>query len=1273
MFSQGRSFFYFTMLFLLAACSGGGETGSDGTATVGITMKVPAASARAKAFAPAPGAVSKIAIRVTDDAGAPLAEQTLDVTPGETVTITLQLPAGRARYFLIEASDSEGNLLFLGDARADLEPGGFASVVIKMVPVDTPAPPKITLSPPAASVAAGTGQTFTAEVTGLEDPTVVWTVNEAEGGNPTVGTITQTNPAVYTAPQNLPATNPVTIKATSASNPAIFATASVTLLPPPTLRIDPDNIRVLTGRTQIFTATITGLDDPSVTWSLLGDGPFGTIEQIDATHAEYTAPEGVPFPNQVRVQATSVSDPALSGTAAITIITPQTTIFVDAAGRDSAGCGSDTDPCKTVTQGVNRAKQLETVTTVLVAAGTYSFGGQTGEPAPLAMPQGIALQGAERESILDFTNATGTGIVGADNASLSGFTVRALDSLTNHIEITNASPTIQNNLFVDCGCNTGTGILIRGASKPLITKNSFGAAKQGLLTAIRIENGAAPRVVDNSITDNKTGLEILSGASPIVQGNMISRNKTGISVDGLSKPDLGSSQGSAGGNTISCNADVDLVTASAISARGNAWDHVPPKEGALVGRGIDLVRGRSTVDTVNASLAPKACRITLTAPSDGALVRGRVTVTSAVADLPAALGVTYSVDDAAIGNSDLPPSFPFTWDTIALQVEGPHTLRADLIDSLGVTDSDSVSVTVDNTPPVVGITSPKQGDLLGCGGVSVIASATDANGISRVGFFASGAPIGEDTIPSGNLFSISWSPPANGPYTLTAQAFDRAGNTALSAGISVRVSCITSIQVNPPSVIVPKDQKTQPFTLEGATNADVVWRVNGAPGGDDRFGKISPDGIYVPPKTIPTDDRGVAVGATVEAVGLTDPAIFDSSDVTLVTGKSLIFDPNIRVTTKSDSISTVSSGQRNVAFFKGNIYAVWSTGSLVLFAESKDGVTWAETPLASGTAGTLSQSTLAVAPDGTIYVAYRQRILLGQGAVQTIHLTVRRKEGEPFQMIDALKTGTTAQDPTVAVSSKTGNVVVAWSETPGTAGSDIFLQRIDPAGNPIDGAPRNLTEKIGAFNDTRPTLSIGAGDEILLVWEQTGNSLNLLATASRDGGQSFFPPVQVNEPDPDLPRAAARRPSAIVGPEGSVYVAWEQDQCGDGCTFIFFNAGEIGLTDLKFIGAKALRGGDKTVQTLPSVALDEANGLYIALHERVSLADLQHHILLAKSTDRGNSFVFSQISKEDPAPVSIKSAPSIAVDTVGRAFAIWTDQRITGSTGTADVFFSMGE
>ncbi len=107
--------------------------------------------------------------------------------------------------------------------------------------------------------------------------------------------------------------------------------------------------------------------------------------------------------------------------------------------------------------------------------------------------------------------------------------------------------------------------------------------------------------------------------------------------------------------------------------------------------------------------------------------------------------------------------------------------------------------TADQEPPAVALTSPANGSRVS-NTVALTADASDNVGVARVEFYHSGSRlIGASAGPA---YAVSWDTTAlaDSEYTLTAVAFDAAGNSATSAPVVVTVnnSAPTITSVPPP-------------------------------------------------------------------------------------------------------------------------------------------------------------------------------------------------------------------------------------------------------------------------------------------------------------------------------------------------------------------------------------------------------------------------------------------------------------------------------------------
>jgi uncharacterized protein (TIGR03437 family) len=162
--------------------------------------------------------------------------------------------------------------------------------------------------------------TLTARVTGLADQSVTWsfspTVVGATLGNPVGPDATGQTTRVYTAP-NLVAARQTVIATVTASDGVTRASAQITLVPPSvSVVVSPASVTLLAGQTQKFSATVLGISNSTVTWSI--SPQTGTIDST----GNYTAPPSITTSSKVTVTATSNFDGTSAGNATVNLTVP---------------------------------------------------------------------------------------------------------------------------------------------------------------------------------------------------------------------------------------------------------------------------------------------------------------------------------------------------------------------------------------------------------------------------------------------------------------------------------------------------------------------------------------------------------------------------------------------------------------------------------------------------------------------------------------------------------------------------------------------------------------------------------------------------------------------------------------------------------------------------------------------------------------------------------------------------------------------------------------
>ena len=246
-----------------------------------------------------------------------------------------------------------------------------------------PSPISVSVTPDSVTVLRDTTQAFTAKVTGTTNTAVTWSVQGSSGG-----TIDSTGH--YTPPQNGAGT--FSVIATSQVNSAAIGAATV-IVPMPQVTIDPVVTTLHPAATRTFAATVSGLTNTAVTFTIQ-ESTGGLINSAGL----YTAPNagGV-----YHVVATSIEETTVTASATVTVTT------------SSSGF--------TPTGSLHEARGLHTATLlpdnkVLVAYGSNSS----------AYTYGAGYVGLSSIEMYDPGTGMFTEIVGEDGAGIIGHTATLL-------------------------------------------------------------------------------------------------------------------------------------------------------------------------------------------------------------------------------------------------------------------------------------------------------------------------------------------------------------------------------------------------------------------------------------------------------------------------------------------------------------------------------------------------------------------------------------------------------------------------------------------------------------------------------------------------------------------------------------------------------------------------------------------------------------------------------------------------------------------------------
>lgn len=165
--------------------------------------------------------------------------------------------------------------------------------------------------------------------------------------------------------------------------------------------------------------------------------------------------------------------------------------------------------------------------------------------------------------------------------------------------------------------------------------------------------------------------------------------------------------------------------------------------------------------------------VNITAPPDGATVRGMVTVSVNATHDVGVVRVELYVDGRLKDAMTRAP-YQFNWN-VRVEVNGRHTLMAKAYDAAGNVGTDRITVTVrdgitDITPPVVHITAPAEAATV-FGLVAIAADASHDYGVARIEFYVDGALVGTTTTEP---YTYLWDTTtyADGRHTINARAYN---------------------------------------------------------------------------------------------------------------------------------------------------------------------------------------------------------------------------------------------------------------------------------------------------------------------------------------------------------------------------------------------------------------------------------------------------------------------------------------------------------------------
>ena len=258
-----------------------------------------------------------------------------------------------------------------------------------------------------------------------------------------------------------------------------------------------------------------------------------------------------------------------------------------------------------------------------------------------------------------------------------------------------------------------------------------------------------------------------------------------------------------------------------------SWNTTSVTAGAhtLYAVATDTVNNTATSATISVTVDNTLPTVSLTAPSNNALLSGTaVTMSANASDNIAVAKVDFYRDSSVLVGTDTSSPYSISWDSTTAS-SGAHTLYAIATDSAGNTKTSTVvNVTVDNTGPTVSVTAPANNAVVSGTAVTISATASDNVAMNKVEFYRdSNVLLGSDT---SSPYSLNWNSTSvtSGAHTLYAIGIDTGGNRTTSASVSITVdNTAPTVSITSPlnGATVPRNS-TITITANAADNVGVT-------------------------------------------------------------------------------------------------------------------------------------------------------------------------------------------------------------------------------------------------------------------------------------------------------------------------------------------------------------------------------------------------------------------------------------------------------------------
>jgi len=256
-----------------------------------------------------------------------------------------------------------------------------------------------------------------------------------------------------------------------------------------------------------------------------------------------------------------------------------------------------------------------------------------------------------------------------------------------------------------------------------------------------------------------------------------------------------------------------------------------------------------------------------------------------------------------------------------------------------------------------------------------------------------------------------------------------------------------------------------------------------------------------------------------------------------------------------------------------------------------------------------------------------------------------------------------------------GDIFIAYTHVDSNSQRDVHCTRSTDGGTSFSYPVMVNDDGTNYWTQQAPAIAVDtSGEEVFLAWmdARDGNTSqwDIYFSRSMDGGMTFEPNVRVDDTGTDS--SLQRWPGIAVDRAGeNVYVAWQDDRNSStswDMDIYFSRSTDAGLSFLPNVLVNDTATTGSSHQWEPTIAVDTLGRIFIAWRDE---RQTNHGCFFSRSDDGGMSFG-NNVKVSDGGDLNIDH-PSIAVDDSDGVYVVWGDDIRLGSTAGDRIYFAFSD